>query len=104
MAPPPLARARRNAREATHVGTLTTRTVLGAGVLALVVASLFLLMVSAVRAERQAAAAARASDDRIAAAIEEQKLAIDLETGLRGYVITDDRSFLRPWDDALATL
>lgn len=32
------------------------------------------------------------------------KLHVDLETGVRGYVITGDRAFLRPYEDARATL
>src|SRR4051794_13324607 len=84
--------------------TLTFQTLFGAGVLALVIAGLFLFMVGAIRAEHEAARQARASDDRIAAAIEEQKLVIDLETGLRGYLITREERFLAPWNDALTAL
>ena len=46
--------------------TLTFQTVFGAGVLALVIAGLFLFMVGAIRTEHDAARQARASDDRIA--------------------------------------
>ena len=84
--------------------TLTFQTLFGAGVLALVVAGLFLFMVGAIRAEHQAARQARASDDRIAAAVEEQKLVLDLETGLRGFMITREERFLAPWNDALTSL
>src|SRR3954452_10168103 len=84
--------------------TLTFQTLFGAGVLALVVAGLFLFMVLAIRAEHDAARQARASEDRSAAAIEEQKLVVDLETGLRGFMITREERFLAPWNDALASL
>ena len=36
------------------------------------------------------------ADDRIKAAARAQKLVIDLETGLRGYLITEDPRFLAP--------
>src|SRR5829696_5428863 len=84
--------------------TLTFQTLFGAGVLALVVAGLFLFMVGAIRAEHDAARQARASDDRIAAAIQEQKLVVDLETGLRGFMITREERFLGPWNDGLSNL
>src|SRR3954466_8147386 len=84
--------------------TLTFQTLFGAGVLALVIAGLFLFMVGALRTEHDAARQARASDDRIAAAIEQQKLVVDLETGLRGFMITREERFLAPWNDSLASL
>src|SRR3954451_17910234 len=84
--------------------TLTFQTLFGAGVLALVVAGLFLFMVGAIRTEHDAARQARASEDRIAAAIEEQKLVVDLETGLRGFMITREERFLGPWNDAVVNL
>ena len=84
--------------------TLAARTLAAAAVLALVVAGLFYVMVDAIRAERDTSFQARKSDDRITVAIEEQKLVIDLETGLRGYMITGRPGFLRPWNEALDRL
>jgi PAS domain S-box-containing protein len=84
--------------------TLTLRTVGGAGLLALVIASLFFFMVGAIRTGSDATRQARTSADRIAAAIEEQKLAIDMETGLRGYLITGEKRFLAPWENAVDAL
>ena len=84
--------------------TLTLRTVSGAAFLALVIAALFWFMLAAIRAENDATRQARFSDDRIAATIEAQKLVIDMETGLRGYLITEQERFLAPWENARAAL
>ena len=84
--------------------TLAFRTLAGAAALALVVGGLFYFMVAAIRAERDASDQARISDNRIAATIGAQKLVVDLETGLRGYLITEDPRFLAPWDAALGSL
>ena len=84
--------------------TLTFQTVAGAAFLALVIAALFLFMVGAIRAEGHATTQARDSADRIAAAIEKQKLVVDMETGLRGYLITGEARYLAPWRNALAGL
>ena len=84
--------------------TLTARTVAGAAFLALVIGSLFVFMVVALQAERDATRQARLSDDRTAAAIEEQKLLIDMETGLRGFLITEEERFLAAWRNANAAL
>ena len=67
----------------------------GAG-LALVFAVLFL----AITGLRQRSNDARHSQQVIATANELQTLVIDLETGLRGFAITHQRSFLKPWDRA----
>jgi PAS domain S-box-containing protein len=77
--------------------TQTLRTIVSAAVLAIVVAGLFVAMVGAVSAGRDASRQARQSDDEIAAALEEQKLVIDLETSLRGFLLSRSPGFLRSW-------
>ena len=64
--------------------------------LALVFAVLFL----AITGLRQRSLEARHSQQVIATANQLQTLVIDLETGLRGFVITDDESYLQPWREA----
>jgi signal transduction histidine kinase len=69
--------------------------VVGVG-LALVFGVLFL----AITGLRHRSLEARHSQQVIATANELQTLVIDLETGMRGFAITHDRSFLKPWDRA----
>jgi signal transduction histidine kinase len=71
----------------------------GVGVgLAVVFAILFL----AITGLRQRSLEARHSQQVIATASQLQTLVIDLETGLRGFVITDNERELRPWRRAQA--
>jgi signal transduction histidine kinase len=69
--------------------------VVGVG-LALVFAVLFL----AITGLRQRSLESSHSQQVIATASQLQTLVIDLETGLRGFVITDDESYLQPWRHA----
>jgi signal transduction histidine kinase len=70
---------------------------LGVGIgLALVFGVMFL----AIAGLRHRSLEARHSQQVIASANQLQTLVIDLETGLRGYVITNDRRELRPWRQA----
>ena len=66
--------------------------VVGAG-LAIVFAVLFLAVVSL----RHRSVEARNSQQVIATANRVQTLVIDLETGVRGFVITHDERYLNPW-------
>lgn len=81
-------------------GGLTRRVVLASGVLALVVAAAFAVLVAAIADLRDAAQQARHSEEVLAAANQLERLLIDLETGQRGFVITGDERFLDPWLDA----
>ena len=67
----------------------------GAG-LAIVFAVLFLAVVSL----RHRSVEARNSQEVIATANRVQTLVIDLETGVRGFVITHDERYLAPWREA----
>ena len=69
--------------------------VVGAG-LAIVFAVLFLAVVSL----RHRSVEARNSQQVIATANRVQTLVIDLETGVRGFVITHDERYLAPWREA----
>ena len=84
--------------------TLTGRFVAGCAVLALICAGGFAVMLNAVLAQRNATREARASDDQITAAAVEEKLLVDLETGLRGYQITRDPKYLSPYYSAVDAL
>ena len=80
--------------------SLTARTVLVLGLLAVFVGALFGLLLRNVAAQERAAEAARASEARVEASIREQKLLVDVETAVRGYLITTDRRYLELFDAA----
>jgi signal transduction histidine kinase/DNA-binding response OmpR family regulator len=71
-------------------------------VLALVVATAFILLIVAVDSMRAASNRRAHSEQTIAAANAAEKLVLDLETGERGFVITDSQGFLAPWRSARA--
>ena len=75
---------------------MTGRMLAASGALALFVAGVFVMLVVAVAGEREAARLARGSAEATAATSELEKLVIDLQTGLRGYVIAGDPRFLEP--------
>src|ERR1700760_1588065 len=72
--------------------------VVGAGAL-LVGLGVTLLLVNTVKLHHSADATGR-SDDYLVAAINLERLVVDAETGLRGYVITGRSLFLEPTHDA----
>jgi signal transduction histidine kinase len=78
--------------------SLEARLVAASAVLALLVAGAFLILILALSAHREATREQAESRDVIVEALTLQKLVLDMETGLRGYVITGRRSFLEPYD------
>ena len=83
------------ARSGLAVRIAVSATLVGAG-LALVFAVLFL----AITGLRHRSLEARHSQQVIATANHLQTLVVDLETGLRGFAITRNETFLQPWTDA----
>jgi CHASE3 domain sensor protein len=81
-------------------GGLIRRTVIAGGLLALLVSIAFAVVLLAIDDLRNTAVLARHSDELLVAANHLERLVIDLETGLRGFLITGDERFLAPWDDA----
>jgi signal transduction histidine kinase len=79
---------------------LTGRTIIAAGGLALVVGVAFAVVLLAIDDLRDSAVRARESEEVLAAANQLERLVVDLETGLRGYLITGEEPFLAPWNDA----
>ena len=70
-----------------------------AGGALLVALGVSLLLVNTVRLHHTADATRR-SDDYLVATIDLERLVVDAETGLRGYVITGQRLFLAPTQQA----
>jgi signal transduction histidine kinase len=81
-------------------GSVTRRTVVASGVLAVVVGAAFAVLLVAIANLRDAATLARHSEQVLAAANRLERLLVDIETGQRGFVITGDERFLAPWNNS----
>jgi signal transduction histidine kinase len=78
--------------------------IVASGLLALIVGSAFAAMLRAVDRERDALELSRHSERVLVAARRLEQLVIDLETGERGFLLTDSERFLQPWTAAQAAL
>jgi CHASE3 domain sensor protein/anti-sigma regulatory factor (Ser/Thr protein kinase) len=83
---------------------LRTRMLLASGVLALAVALVISLLLSTVQDLRDSQKLALTSDRVLGQAAANEKLLIDMETGVRGFAITGRDEFLAPWRQALKDL
>jgi signal transduction histidine kinase len=79
---------------------LVTRIALSAFAVGVGLAVVFLVLFLAITGLRQRSLDARHSQQVIATANELQTRVIDLETGVRGFVLTSDESYLSPWREA----
>ncbi len=73
---------------------------IASGLLAVLVAGAFAMLLVALAQERGATERARESQSVLVAANRLERLVIDLETGERGFVITREEHFLEPWHAA----
>jgi signal transduction histidine kinase len=80
--------------------SLRGQLLLGSALLAILVTAAFLVLVHAISTLRMAAEEERHANEVTAAALRIEKLVVDLETGLRGLVITRNVVFLEPWSNA----
>jgi PAS domain S-box-containing protein len=85
-------------RDAGGRGSLTGRLVGGAALGAIAVAIVLVVLVRSIVALTDAQEATARSERLLAEATQTEKLAVDLETGLRGYLITAERRFLAPYE------
>ena len=85
-------------------GGLTRRMVVASGLLALIVGAAFAVLLVSVTDLRTSERLARHSEEVLAAANQVERLVIDLETGVRGFVITGQDQFLEPWRAAQGAL
>jgi signal transduction histidine kinase len=83
---------------------LRLRIALAGGMLALLVSGLFLVLVLAVSNLRATTTQANRSKDVTQATLLLERNVIDLETSLRGYVLSGNKRFLEPWTKARASL
>jgi signal transduction histidine kinase len=80
--------------------SLAARMLLASAMLAVVVAAAFATLLLAVFALREATEREGRAKDVATASLELEKLVVDLETGLRGFVLTRNARFLGPWTEA----
>jgi signal transduction histidine kinase len=73
---------------------------IASGLLALVIGAAFAVLLSSVAELRASERRARRSEEVLVVANRLERLVVDLETGQRGFVITGQERFLRPWQDA----
>jgi signal transduction histidine kinase len=76
--------------------------IVASGLLALVVGAAFLVLFFSIGDLRDAARDSRHSQEVLAAANRLERLVVDLETGQRGFLITQEERFLEPWAAARA--
>jgi CHASE3 domain sensor protein len=76
--------------------------VLASGLVALLVSGAFVVLLLAIDNLRESADETRDAREELTAADGLEKLVIDLETGVRGFVITGEKKFLDPWNEARA--
>jgi signal transduction histidine kinase/CHASE3 domain sensor protein len=79
---------------------LTRRALIGSAVLAVLIGTMIGVLLASISAQQAAAERARRSQEVIAAANDLEKLVVDMETGVRGFVITGAESFLQPYRSA----
>ena len=78
--------------------------VFATGALVLVVGAVFANLLLTIEDARNAQRSARHSQDVLIAANGLEQRVLDLETGLRGFILTRQMEFLVPWQQAVATL
>jgi signal transduction histidine kinase len=86
--------------ELTVPGGLTARVLGACVVVTLVVGLVFVLLLQSLAAQRRAVDLSLHSRNVLSSADEVERLVIDLETGVRGFLLTDEESFLEPWTAA----
>jgi signal transduction histidine kinase len=91
---------RRRVAPAGVRGGLLGRIVIASGLLTLIVGAAFAVLLVAIDDLRQSARLASHSRQELAVADGLEKLVIDLETGVRGFIITREERFLQPWSAA----
>src|SRR5213078_5414750 len=84
--------------------SLSARLVVGSAVLALLVAAAFGILVFAVTTLDDATKRERHAKAVSAETLQLEKLVLDLDTGLRGFVLSGKQDLLRPWTNAHAAL
>ncbi|HET6643605.1 MAG TPA: ATP-binding protein [Gaiellaceae bacterium] len=80
--------------------SLALRMIVASAVLAALVASVFAVLINAVSGLNDATRREAHAKDVTAATLRLEKLVLDLETGVRGYILTGEDGFLKPYREA----
>jgi CHASE3 domain sensor protein len=83
-------------------GGLTRRMVVTSGLLALVVGAAFAVLLVSIADLRNQERATTRAQQVLVSANQLERLVVDMETGVRGFVITGQERFLQPWRAAQA--
>jgi signal transduction histidine kinase len=81
---------------------LTGRMLVASALLAALIGAAFGILLLAIEDQREAAALSRHSQRVLWASNQLERLLIDVETGERGFLLTGEESFLKPWRDGRA--
>jgi signal transduction histidine kinase len=84
--------------------SLGARMLIASAVLAVLVAGVFAILIQAVASLNDATDQEAHAKDVTAATLRLEKLVLDLETGVRGFILTGNENVLRPWKEARAEL
>ncbi|MGA8115316.1 MAG: CHASE3 domain-containing protein [Actinocatenispora sp.] len=85
-------------------GGLIRRMIIASALLATILGGVFAFLIYAVTVQRNAAESARHTQQTLAVANKLERLVVDVETGERGYVLTQRPVFLNSWRTARAQL
>jgi signal transduction histidine kinase len=83
---------------------VVSRTVIASVLLALVVGAGFVILIRQIESLRKSGREVTESRNEFVSADALERLVIDLETGVRGFVITDQERFLEPWRKARSAI
>jgi hypothetical protein len=81
-------------------GGLTRRTVIASGLLAVIIGAAFGVLVLSIVDLNRVEQRSRRSEEVLVVANTFERLIVDAETGVRGFVITRSEEFLKPWQAA----
>src|SRR5688572_29617016 len=81
----------------TRMRGLGSPMVVALSLIAIVVASMFATMVTTVRSLSATSTAQRANNEMTQASLQLERTVVDIETGVRGYLLTNDARFLEPY-------
>ena len=84
-------------------GGLTRRMIIASALLAALTSAAFVILILAIGDQRKSAQLALHSQQTLVSANQVERLLVDVETGIRGYLLTGDDSFLQPAEAAEAS-
>jgi signal transduction histidine kinase len=80
--------------------SLVGRLLIGSALLAALLGAVFVILFAAVSSSRDATRREQRARDLTAATLELERIVLDLETGVRGFVLSGNAQFLQPWTRA----